>query len=72
MAAPIPSTYIWDDTSYTETITHFLNPNYIGVSVRFKSQFRGRLWILSGTFPVKTIGLPDDDYEMIEIYERIE
>jgi hypothetical protein len=65
-------TYTWDDTSYTETITHFFNPNYVGLSIRFASRFFNDLWILSGTFPVKSAGMPDSDYEMIEIYRRVE
>lgn len=65
-------TYTFDGTTYTETITHFFNPNYIGVSVKLTCEFHGDLWIVKGTFPSKSVGMPDDDYEMTEVYQRVE
>ena len=65
-------TYTFDGRTYTEHITHFLNPNYVGREIPFQCELSGDMWIQSGTFPVRSVGLDGDDYELVEVWRRLE
>jgi hypothetical protein len=65
-------TYTFDGETYTERIEIFLNPNYVGISIPYKCEFRGGLWIQSGVFPVASVGLEGPNYDLCEIWERLE
>ncbi len=61
-------TYTFDGTFYTEKIDIFFNPNYIGQTVTYNCEFKDNLMTQSGTFPVKSIGLPGEDIELCETW----
>jgi glucose/arabinose dehydrogenase len=65
-------TYAFAGSTYSEHITYFFIPNYIGTTIRFNCEFRGDLWILSGMFPVKSVGVAGNDYELVEVWQRLE
>jgi hypothetical protein len=50
----------------------FFHPNFAGASLTFKCQFEGDTWIQSGTMPAKKYGVADYDYELYEVWKRIE
>lgn len=66
-------TYTFDGISYTEHIKFFLNPTYLDLKVPFAVDIVNRdLWIQKGTLPVKALGLGDEDYEIYEVWGRVE
>ena len=65
-------TYTFDGINYIEKIEIFLNPNYIGVSIPYKCEFKNGLMIHTGIFPVQSVGLKEPDYEVCEVWERVE
>ena len=65
--------YSIEGDTYTEHIDFFQNPNWVGESIQFKFEMQGPdRWIQSGTFPLKKMGLAEDDTEFVEVWERIE
>lgn len=64
-------TYTLDGDTYTEHIDFFNTPNYVGTSVQWKVRWEGDEWIQTGTLPVKTLGLGDQDVELYERYRRV-
>jgi hypothetical protein len=65
-------TYTLVGDTYTENIQFFFYPNYVGHSIAFKSQIEGDRWIMSGTYPAKSIGLEEHEMELYEVWKRIE
>lgn len=65
-------TYTFDGKNYREHISIFLNPNYVNTTITYACIFSGDLWEQRGIFPMKSVGLKDDDYEMFEVWKRIE
>jgi hypothetical protein len=65
--------YTVDGDTYTEHIEFSQNPNWVGQSIQFKYEMQGpNRWIQSGTFPLKKMGLAEDDTEFVEVWKRIE
>jgi hypothetical protein len=64
-------TYTLDGDTYTEHIDFFSTPNYVGKSIPWKIRWEGDEWIQTGTFPVKALGLGDQDIELSERYRRV-
>ncbi len=64
--------YTLEGDTYTEHLEFFLNPNFENVSVSFKYQVKGDQLIISGTMPLKSLGLSDVDWELTEVWKRIE
>lgn len=62
--------YMLDGDTYTEHIDFFNTPNYVGTSVHWKIRWEGDEWIQTGAFPVKALGLGDQDIELYERYRR--
>ncbi len=65
-------TYTFDGTTYTEHIKIFLNPNYVDTTITYSCRFQDGLWIQTGLFPMKSVGLKEDDYELCEVWRRVE
>ena len=65
-------TYSLEGDSYTEHIEFFASPDIIGKSFTFKSEVKGDQWIMSGTFPLKEMGLAEYDTEIYEVYKRLD
>ena len=65
--------YAIEGDTYTEHPEFFNNPNWVGQSIQFKYEMQGPdRWIQSGTFPLKKMGLAEDDTESVEVWKRIE
>lgn len=67
-------TYSLEGDSYTEHIEFFAPPylDFIGKSFSFKSEVKGDQWIMSGTMPLKKMGLAENDMEIYEVYKRLD
>ena len=65
-------TYTLEGDIYTEHIEFTLNPNRTGVSIPFTCHIDGDKWIHSGTMPRKSIGQQGSDYELCEVWRRID
>ena len=65
-------TYTLEGENYTEHIEFFLTPNFVNVSLPFKIKWEGDQWIQTGTIPAKSMGLDDKDWELYEVWRRIE
>ncbi len=67
-------TYSLEGDSYTEHIEFFASPylDFIGKSFSFKSEVKGDQWIMSGTMPLKKMGLAENDMDIYEVYKRID
>ena len=64
--------YTLEGDTYTEHLEFFLNPTFENVSVSFKYQVNGDQLIISGTMPTKSLGLADFDWELTEVWRKIE
>ena len=64
--------YTLEGDMYTEHIEFFLTPNYVPVSIPYKCQVEGDQWTLSGKLPTKSLGLEDFDWELYEVWRRME
>ena len=65
-------TYSLEGDSYTENIEFFRYTDFIGESFSYKSELKDDQWTMSGTIPLKKMGLYEYDIELIEIYKRID
>ena len=65
-------TYSFDGVNYTEHIKVFTNPNFVGRSIPFCCEFINDLWIQRGIFPASLLGNGEEDYEITEVWKRIE
>ena len=64
--------YTIEGDTYTEHLEFFLNPTFENVSVSFKYQVKGDQLIISGAMPTKSLGLADFDWELTEVWRKIE
>jgi len=65
-------TYTLEGETLTESVELAFNPNWIGHSVSFEVRWEGDQWIQTGTFPLKALGLGENDEESYEVWKRIE
>ena len=64
-------TYTLAGDVYTERVEFFSTPNYVSVSLPYRIKWEGDEWIMTGTFPMKSMGLGDQDIELYERYRRV-
>ena len=64
--------YILDGDNQTEHIKMHISPKWIGKSVTFTMKVKGDTLIQSGIVPAKKLGLWDSDYELYEVYKRLD
>ena len=64
--------YSLKGNTYTETIEHFVDPSYIGLSISFNVKLEGNRLYQSGKFPVFENGKRIKEVLLEEIYERVE
>ena len=65
-------TYTLKGDTYTEQIELSIVPNLVNVSIPFKIKWEGDQWIQTGTLPLKSMGLGENDIELYEVWKRIE
>jgi hypothetical protein len=68
----IAGTYTLEGNTLTESIDFASDPNWIGNSIPFQIRWEGDRWIQTGKFPIKAMGIGQDDTESYEVWERIE
>jgi hypothetical protein len=64
--------YSLKGNTYTETIEHFGDPSYIGLSVVFTVKVEGSKLYQSGKYPILENGKKVRDILLEEVYERVE
>jgi hypothetical protein len=64
--------YSLEGDIYTEHIEFFSPVDFIGKSFSFNSEVKGDQWIMSGSFPLKKMGLGEFDMEIYEVYKRLD
>jgi len=64
-------TYTLNGDTYTEHIEFFYTPNYVGATIPWTIRWDGDDWIMTGTFPMKSLGLADHDAQLYERYRRV-
>jgi hypothetical protein len=65
-------TYSLEGDIYTEHIEFFSSSDFIGKSFSFKSEVKGNQWTMSGSFPLKKMGLGEYDVDLYEVYKRLD
>ncbi len=65
-------TYTVSGSTYTETITYFPDPAYIGMSIPFTCRVDGDRFYQTGNFPILRDGKKVRDALLEEVYRRIE
>ena len=65
-------TYTVTGSTYTETITYFPDPAYIGMSIPFTCRVDGDRFYQTGNFPILRDGKKVRDAVLEEVYRRIE
>jgi len=64
--------YSLKGNTYTETVEHFVDPSYIGLSVSFTVKVEGNRLYQSGKFPIFENGKKVREVLLEEVYERVE
>jgi hypothetical protein len=64
-------TYTLTGDTYAEHIEFFSTPNFVGVTIPWKLKWQGDEWIMTGTLPMKSLGLADQDVQLYERYRRV-
>ena len=65
-------TYTFDGETLTEFVEFGYPQNWIGFSLSFNVKWEGDKWIQTGKFPMKALGLGENDMESYEVWKRID
>ena len=65
-------TYTWDGSTFTEKYDSFKNPKFIGHSVTYSTKMINNKLQISGTMKLKEWGVADYNYEIEELWRKIE
>lgn len=63
--------YSLDGDIYTEHVEYSMYPNYEGHSLVFKVTIEGEFLVQEGPYPIKKLGLGDNDGYVKEVYRRL-
>jgi hypothetical protein len=65
-------TYRVTETTYTESLDYFVDPEFVGQDLTFSCRVEGELWYHDREYPILEDGQPTGSMQVAEVWRRIE